>query len=167
MTWYENWVRVRVTEGSEIWERMGKSKLQFECKLDTYYKVLMIRDPEDHSKSTIVPIEEAEKILQGSIREREFPKKWQTYPELPGYQVKFIVDNPSGVVIGFYVALATEPKPDHNHVHYYYDNKTQKAAYHMTAKTPSGKSHFSSVFADHVINDLEAKLPSLAISKPG
>lgn len=53
------------------------------------------------------------------------PKNWNTYSELPGYQVKFNVDTSSGLVIGFLVAPASESDPDDNHVHYWYNNQSR------------------------------------------
>lgn len=90
-------------------------------------------------------------------RDRVWPRTWNTYSELPGYQVKFNVDTSSGLVIGFLVALRSESNPDGNHVHYWYDNQRRYAGYQMK----SGNTHFSSSFADNIINDITQKLPSL------
>ncbi len=46
------------------------------------------------------------------------PRTWNTYSELPGYQVKFNVDAASGLVFGFLIALTSESDPDSDHVHY-------------------------------------------------
>lgn len=88
---------------------------------------------------------------------REWPKKWNTYSELPGYQVKFNVDTSSGLVIGFLVAPTSESDPDDNHVHYWYDNQSGQSGYQMK----SGGRHFASSFSDYVIQDIGQKLPNL------
>ena len=90
-------------------------------------------------------------------KDRVWPKTWNTYSELPGYQVKFNVDTSSGLVIGFLVAPASESCPKDNHVHYWYDNQSGQSGYQMK----SGGRHFGSSFSDYVIQDIGQKLPNL------
>jgi hypothetical protein len=90
-------------------------------------------------------------------RDKVWPRTWNTYSELPGYQIKFNVDTASGLVFGFLVALTSESDPDSNHVHYWYERNTGNTGYQMK----SGNTRFSSSFADHIISDIQQKLPSL------
>lgn len=90
-------------------------------------------------------------------RDKIWPRTWNTYSELPGYQIKFNVDTKSGLVFGFLVALINESNPDDNHVHYWYERNTGHSDYHMK----SGNTKFQSSFSDHVISDIAKKLPSL------
>ncbi|MBD1892918.1 hypothetical protein [Coleofasciculus sp. FACHB-SPT9] len=92
--------------------------------------------------------------------DRIWPRTWNTYSEVPGYKVKFNVDNHSGLVIGFLVAFSSESDPDGNHIHYWYDRGTNQAGYQMK----SGGVRFQSSVADSVIEDIRKKLPSLMLN---
>lgn len=91
--------------------------------------------------------------------DKVWSKKWNVYSQLSNYQIKQHVDTKSGLVIGFLVALESEPDPDENHVHYWYDAQTRDAGYQMK----SGNTHFRSSFSDHVIQDIADTLPSLLV----
>ena len=146
------WTTRRLSE-SNFLRKTGARPGNYDVMWDTSAKVLRVKG---FGEEWSFPAKSGAEVMS-LLADRVWPRKWNSYSELPGYKVKIHVDTSSGLVIGFLVVLNTEQDPDSNHVHYWYNNESREAEYQMK----SGRKHFSSSFADYIIEDIRKKLPSL------